>query len=387
MPKSKTSSRALPFTEKEVSLLTRSCLMALKPYVPGRSLEEVQEQYKPPRIVKLGSNENPLGANPRILKAIAKALPEIALYPDASSRLLRKTIADFNGVSPDQVMVGNGSDEVLLMLALAFLNPADKICLSNHTFSEYEFSGTVVNAAIQRVPLKDLRYDLPGFAKTLSQKPRMIFLCNPNNPTGNYFTHSELEKLLNLTPRRCLVIVDEAYAEYATAKDFPRALELMRRFPNLVVTRTFSKIYGMAGMRLGYGIGDATLIRQTLRVKTPFNINRLVQVAGMEALKDKGFVGRSLQLNRRGKTQLEKGFQKLGIRFLPTQANFICFETPVIPAVELCENLMRQGMIIRPLKSFSLPNWCRVTIGTQEQNRFFLDRLASCLALSSPPNP
>jgi histidinol-phosphate aminotransferase len=366
------------FSEADILALARPSIQALKPYVPGRSIEEVKAQYNPARIVKLGSNENPLGANPKVLKAIAKVLPKISLYPDGSSRALREALAAYCGVSADEVIVGNGSDEILLMIALAFVKPGERVVVSENTFSEYEFSGRVLDAEIVKVPLRDFRYDVAGFAKTLKLKPRMLFLCNPNNPTGNYFTHAELEGLLKKTPRACLVVVDEAYGDYATEKDFPRCLELMKKYPNLLVARTFSKLFGLAGLRLGYGLGDAGLLRETLRVKTPFNVNLLVQTAAVTALADKAFVRKSLAVNNKGRLQIEAGFRKLGLFYLPTQANFICFRVPR-PAVDLCEDLLKRGMIIRALKSFGLPEWCRVTIGTAEQNRFFLAELSKAL--------
>ncbi len=382
MPKARNASPAgastSAYTPAEILKLARPSIQALKPYVPGRSIDEVRAQYNPARIVKLGSNENPLGASPKVLKALERALPSISLYPDGSSRALRAALAKHNRVSGDQVVVGNGSDEILLMIALAFLREGERVVISENTFSEYEFSGRVAGAEIVKVPLRELRYDLEAFGKALKLRPKALFLCNPNNPTGTYFTHAELQRLLERTPRNCLVVVDEAYGDYATARDFPRCASLMRTFPNLIVTRTFSKLHGIAGLRLGYALGDAGLLRETLRVKTPFNVNLLVQTAAMTALDDKAFVKRSLSVNVKGKAQLEKGLKKLGLPFLPTQANFICFRVPR-PAVDVCEDLLRRGMIIRALRSFDLPDWCRVTIGTAEQNRFFLGTLADVL--------
>jgi histidinol-phosphate aminotransferase len=372
----KASARGL--SESDILALARPSIQALKPYVPGRSIEEVKAQYSPKRIVKLGSNENPLGANPKVLKAVAKVLPKVSLYPDGSSRELRAALAAYCGVNPDQVIVGNGSDEILLMIALAFVKPGERVVVSENTFSEYEFSGRVLDAEIIKVPLREMRYDVAGFIRTLALKPKMMFLCNPNNPTGNYFTHAELESLLKKAPRECLVVVDEAYGDYADEKDFPRCLQLMRKYPNLLVARTFSKLFGLAGLRLGYGLGDAGLLRETLRVKTPFNVNLLVQTAAVTALADKAFVKKSLSVNTKGRAQIEAGLRKLGLFYLPTQANFICFRVPR-PAVELCEDLLKRGMIIRALKSFGLPEWCRVTIGTTEQNRFFLAELSKAL--------
>jgi histidinol-phosphate aminotransferase len=370
--------RKASFSDAEILKLARPAIQALKPYVPGRSIDEVKAQYNPPRIVKLGSNENPLGANPKVLRAVAKVLPKASLYPDGSSRELREALANYCGVKADQVIVGNGSDEILLMMALAFVKPGERVVVSENTFSEYEFSGRVLDAKIVKIPLRDYRYDLKAFAQALAQKPKMLFLCNPNNPTGNYFTHAELEALLKKAPRECLVVVDEAYGDYATAKDFPRCLELMRKYPNLLVARTFSKLFGLAGLRLGYGLGDPGLLRETLRVKTPFNVNLLVQTAAVTALNDKAFIRKSLSVNNKGRAQIEAGLRKLKLFYLPTQANFICFRVPR-PAVDLCEDLLKRGMIIRALKSFGLPEWCRVTIGTAEQNRFFLAELKRVL--------
>ncbi len=367
------------YTEAEILALARPSIQALKPYVPGRSIEEVREQYGVKRIVKLGSNENPLGTSPKALKAATQALAKSSLYPDGASRALRGDIAAHCGVATENIVVGNGSDEILLNIALAFVKVGEKVVISENTFSEYEFSGRVLGAEIVKVPLRDLRYDLAGFAKTLSQKPKMLFLCNPNNPTGTYFTHAELLALLKKTPRTCLLVVDEAYGDYATAPDYPRCVELMRTYPNLLVARTFSKLYGLAGLRLGYGMGDSGLLRETLRVKTPFNVNLVVQAAASAALTDKAFVKKSLSVNVKGRAQIEAGLKKLGLPYLPTQGNFICFKVPC-QAIDLCEDLLERGMIIRALKSFGLPEWCRVTIGTKEQNTFFLKELKSVLS-------
>jgi histidinol-phosphate aminotransferase len=367
-----------PLDEKRVLKLARKCIQALKPYVPGKSIEEVRAKYGVGQITKLGSNENPLGANPRVIAALQGALARASLYPDGASRALRQALAEANGLAPGQVMVGNGSDEVLLMIAAAFLNPGEKVLVSENTFSEYEFSGRVLDGKIVKIPLKKFRYDLAAFRKKLRLKPKLVFLCNPNNPTGTYFTHAELRALLEAAPANTLVVVDEAYAEYATAADFPRCLELLREFPNLIVSRTFSKIHGMAGLRLGYAYADALLIREAARVKTPFNVNLLVQAAAPAALLDKDFVRRSLENNNVGRAFLEARFREMEIEFLPTQANFICFRTPR-PAVDLCEDLLKQGMIIRALRSFGLDYWNRVTIGTPEQNERFIAALRSVL--------
>ncbi len=364
--------------EERVLRIARQSIQVLKPYVPGKSIEEVKAKYNPPEITKLGSNENPLGASAKVIAAIRKALPRISLYPDGASQALRQALAQANGLTSDQVLVGNGSDEVLLMIAAAFLNPGETVLVSENTFSEYEFSGRVLDGTIVKVPLQDHRYDLKGFREKLALKPKLVFLCNPNNPTGSYFSHAELLALLEAAPPDTLVVVDEAYGEYATAKDFPRSVELLSAFPNLIISRTFSKIFGMAGLRLGYALAHALLVREVGRVKTPFNVNLLVQAGGLAALADKGFRARSIRNNNSGRDFLAAEFRKRGLEAIPTQANFICFRTDR-PAVDLCEELLQRGMIIRALRSFGLDYWNRITIGTPAQNRRFLKALDSVL--------
>ncbi|MDQ3003686.1 MAG: histidinol-phosphate transaminase, partial [Fibrobacterota bacterium] len=318
----KSALSAAGWDEASILKVARKSIQVLKPYVPGKSIEEVRARYNPTSITKLGSNENPLGPSPEVLKALHEAIPRVSLYPDGASRDLRQALADEYDISPDEIMVGNGSDEILLMIAAAFLNPGETVLVSEHTFSEYEFSGRVMDGKILKIPLKGFRYDLAGFRMKLTPAPKLIFLCNPNNPTGSYFSQSELETLLEAASPRTLVVVDEAYCEYADAPDFPRTLELMNRFPNLIISRTFSKIFGMAGLRLGYCFAHPLVIREVARVKTPFNVNLLVQAAALAALKDKGFRKKSIANNLRGRAFLEAELTARGLHFVPTQANF-----------------------------------------------------------------
>lgn len=362
------------FDDAFVLKLARKSIQALKPYIPGKSIDEVRAKYNPPVITKLGSNENPLGASPKVIEALQATLGKVSLYPDGGSRALRQALADRHGLSPDQVMVGNGSDEVLLNIAGAFLNPGEAVLCSEHTFSEYEFSGRVFDGKVVKVPLKDLRYDLAGFRRRLKLKPKLIYLCNPNNPTGNYFSHDELLALLRETPRSTLVVLDEAYCEYATAGDFPRSVSLLSEFPNLIVSRTFSKIFGMAGLRLGYGFAHPLVVRECGRVRTPFHVNLPSQAAALAALADTDFTTRSVDNNNRGRLFLEAAFRRLGLEFLPTQGNFICFKVSR-PAVDVCEDMLKQGVIARALRSFDLDYWIRVTIGKAEQNERFVGAL------------
>jgi histidinol-phosphate aminotransferase len=382
-PKSKTGAKKKAqaprdWDEASILAIARKSIQALKPYVPGKSIEEVRAKYNPPSVTKLGSNENPLGSSAKVLEAMQAALHRVSLYPDGSSRELRAALAEAHGLVPDQIMVGNGSDEVLLLIAAAFLNPKETVLVSENTFSEYEFSGRVMDGRIVKIPLKKNRYDLAGFKKKLAARPKLVFLCNPNNPTGSYFSHAELEDLLRAAPPETLVVVDEAYCEYADAPDFPRSLELLRAFPNLIISRTFSKIFGMAGLRLGYAFAHPLIIRETARVKTPFNVNLLVQTAAVAAIKDAEFRSRSIANNLEGRAFLEAELGARGLEFIHTQANFVCFRTRR-PAVDLCEDMLKDGVIIRALRSFGLDYWNRVTIGTPEQNRRFLEALDAVL--------
>jgi histidinol-phosphate aminotransferase len=366
------------WTPESILKIARKSIQALKPYVPGKSIEEVKARYQVSEVTKLGSNENPLGASEKVIAAVRDALPRMSLYPDGSSRALREALAAAHGISPDQIMVGNGSDEVLLLIAAAFLNPGERVLVSENTFSEYEFAGRVMDGAIVKIPLKRNRYDLAAFARKLKLKPKLVFLCNPNNPTGSYFTHDELLALLRAAPARTLVVVDEAYCEYADAPDFPRSLELLKAFPNLIVSRTFSKIFGMAGLRLGYAFAHPLLIQETGRVKTPFNVNLLVQAGGLAALDDRKFRDRSVANNKVGRAFLEKELAARGLEAVPTQANFICFKVPR-PAVDVCEDMLKLGLIARALRSFGMDDWIRITIGTPGQNKRFLKALDAVL--------
>lgn len=377
-PRPKAAQPAPGWTEASVLGIARKSIQALKPYVPGKSIDEVRAKYNPVAVTKLGSNENPLGPSMKVMQAVRDAVPRLSLYPDGSSRKLREALAEAHGLEPDQVMVGNGSDEVLLLIAAAFLNPGEKVLVSENTFSEYEFAGRVMDGAIVKIPLKAMRYDLAAFRRKLSLKPKLVFLCNPNNPTGSYFTHAELTALLEAAPARTLVVVDEAYCEYADATDFPRSLELLKRFPNLIISRTFSKIYGLAGLRLGYAFAHPLLIKETARVKTPFNVNVLVQAGALAALHDKAFKAKSIANNLEGRAFLERELGKRGLSPIPTQANFICFKVPR-RAVDVCEDMLKLGLIARALRSFGLDQWIRITIGTPDQNHRFLDALDAVL--------
>ncbi len=350
-------------------------MLELKDYIPGKSIEEVQREFNPPVITKLGSNENALGPSPLALEAIRKQLQFISHYPDSSWCKLKAAGEKALGLDASHLVFGNGSDEILLMITGAFLNPGESELLSENTFSEYEFSTHVFDGEIIRIPLKNYSYDLEGFAEALNPEVRLVFLCNPNNPTGTYFSHAALVKLLSKVPSDTVVVVDEAYGDFATADDFPKTLNLIKDgCPNLVVVRTFSKLYGLASLRIGLAVAAPALAGSMARVRTPFNVNGLGQVAACEAWQDFEHVKRSLEMNREGMKQLRQGLSHLQLRVLDSEANFLCFHLAQ-SASEVALKLLEKGVIARPLKSFGLDEWMRVTVGTKIQNQHFLDTL------------
>lgn len=358
----------------------RNCLLPLRPYVPGSSTEEVAGRYAPARISKMGSNENPLGPGRKAMEAVRNLAGDLSIYPDAACRELRGALAAKGGKKPGNVFIGNGSDEVLLLIAATYLNPGDNVVVSAHTFFNYEFVARVFDGEVRTIPTRDLRYDLPSISAAADARTKLIFLCNPNNPTGLYFTHSELAGFLYSLPRNVLVVVDEAYGEYAEAADIPDTAALMLDFPNLIVTRTFSKAYGLAALRIGYALAEESIVADLRQVKMPFNVNLPAQKAALAALSDADHLRRTLQVNQEGRQALPCALEALECRVLPTQGNFLCFHPPR-PAAAVCESLFRQGVIVRPLHRFGLENWIRVTIGTPNQNAHFLEALTAYLAV------
>jgi len=347
----------------------RDDLRDLKPYTPG--------QHRP-GVLKLASNENPLGPSPLALDAVRESLQGVSVYPDGAARGLRQALADFHGVKLEQVAVGNGSDEIFCLITGAHLNPGDTAVGAENTFSEYEFSVRLFGGTIIKVPLRDGVYDLEAMAQAVTPATRVVFLCNPNNPTGGTFWHDDLERFLERVPATTLVVLDEAYCHYADDPAYPDALALLPRWPNLIVSRTFSKIYGLAAARIGYAIASPELTTHLAVVKQPFNVNGFGQIAAVAALKDTAFVERSLAVNRQGKRFWIQALTERGLFFYPTQANFIAVRVDR-DSKAVFEAMADAGVTIRPLASFGMPKWIRITIGTEEQNALCLRALDHAL--------
>jgi len=344
----------------EESLL-RPLVKEIKDYVPGKNATE-------PGMIKLASNENPFGPSPKALEAITKEASKLHIYPDQKAVLLRDSLSKTLGIESEKIIVGNGSDEIMQIAIATCLKPGEEVIISSNTFSVYEFVTRLFDGSPVFVPLNNYEQDLNSILKAISPKTKAIFLCNPHNPTGTYISNQKLNAFLTSVPDNILVVVDEAYAEFAEAADFPTSLEQTKKHGHVLILRTFSKYYGLAGLRVGYGIACPELIHYMFRTKLPFNVGRLAQVGATAALEDKEFLAKTFQNNSNGKKYLYAELDRLGLDYKKTEANFI-FINIKKSADEMFMELMRAGIIIRPLTSFGLPEAIRVSIGTEEQNK------------------
>lgn len=355
-----------------ITRLIRTCIEKIPPYIPGKPIEEVEREMGLSGVTKMASNENPLGPSKEVRQAITQAMEKVSYYPDANNFYLKEALAEELGVNSDQIIVGSGLDDVNRILAETILKTTDEVVIPQPTFSMYETVTVLMGAKPVLVPGNGLGNDLSALTAAVTKKTKLIFVCNPNNPTGTIVKKDELKEFLKSLPRNILVVIDEAYSDFADDPDFPNGIDLLKEgFDNIIVYRTFSKIHGMAGLRLGFAVSDARLIQNMLKVKDPFNVNLLAQAAGLAALKSKKHVLLSKELVQMGKRSFYKELDELGIEYLPTQANFILINWGR-DSKEIYQFLLQNGIIVRPTHSFGLPNYFRVTFGTAEQNdRFF----------------
>ncbi len=354
-------------------------LAGLSPYPPGKSLEEVRRELglKGP-IYKLASNENPLGPSPRALKALRKSLEDIHRYPEASNRALAEAIARRFGLKPENVVVGNGSNEVIDLLIEALVSPGEEILFSEPSFLMYEKFGAAAGAVLKRVPLKNYRHDLEGLLSAVTPRTRVIFLDHPHNPTGSVLSGEEFEAFLRALPPEILVVLDEAYGEFVRDPQAVRGVDFLRRGFAVAVLRTFSKAYGLAGLRVGYGLMPEDLARVLNAIRQPFNVNLLAQVAAVAALEDEGHLQRTRRLTWEGLDYLSQALSGLGLRPLPSQANFLFVECGR-PARPLYEALLRKGLIVRSMEAYGFPEALRISVGLPEENRALIQALGEIL--------
>jgi len=338
--------------------------------------------YRPPsvppgveRVVDLSSNENPLGPSPKAVAALREAAGTVNRYPDAAGTALKAALARKWGLSPANVALSNGADEWVLLLCLALADPGDEVVMAQGSFISYLLRATEVGAKVVRVPLRDYIHDLEAMAEAITERTRLVFVCNPNNPTGTVVDTAAMEAFLKRVPKRVAVVVDEAYYEYAVNPDYPRSVEYLRTGQeNLIVLRSFSKVYGLAGLRVGYMLANEAIIDYMERVRPPFNVNRLAQAAALAALDDDEHVRRSVEANEAAKDFFYRELTALGLRYIPTHTNFIAVDVGR-PGMEVSKPLLERGFITTPLDGWGVPNHLRFSFGTPEENKAFVAAL------------
>jgi len=349
--------------------LIRNCVERLKSYVPGKPIEELERELGIMGSIKLASNENPLGPSPKAVKAVAESLKNIHRYPDANTYYVREKLADKFRLPINRIIVGNGADELIELVAKTFLSPSEEVIIPEHAFVLYETFALGFDGRAVIVPLSDLSVDLEAMIKAVTPHTKIVFINNPQNPTGKAITRDKISRFLNELPSDVIVVLDEAYIEFSTDPDVGSGLEFLNSYPLLVVLRTFSKIYGLAGLRVGYGFASEAVTSALNRVRQPFNVNSLAQAAALK----------TLALIKEGLAYFYRELERLGLAYIPTQANFLLIETP-LGARETYERMLKQGVIIRPMDSYGLDGYIRVNVGLPDENSRFIHTLESVIA-------
>ncbi len=352
--------------------LVRKHIEDIKPYVPGKPIEEVQRELGLKHVIKLASNENSLGPSPLALKAASGALDGINRYPDSSSFYLKRALSKYLRVREENLIVGNGSDEVIVLATKAFVNEGDEIVIAKPTFLIYEIASRIAGANIKFVPMTNkLKYDLKAMKETITQKTKMVFIANPDNPTGTYVTRDDMAEFFAGFPGNVIVFLDEAYYEFARGfKGYPNGLDYLTK-PNVIVTRTFSKAYGLSGLRVGYGISNPEFVGYMDRTREPFNVNIVAQAAAIAALNDKQFLKKTLEHVKREKEFLYNFFDKQKLKYIPSATNFILVNAER-DSKKVYRRLLEKGIIVRDMKVWGFDSFIRVTIGTREENKKFI---------------
>ena len=363
---------------RDVTKLARKGILGLKPYVPGKPIEEVKRELGLTDLTKLASNENSNGPSPEAIRAIEAELENVFRYPDPSCTVLRGAMAMRLGVGEEMITLANGCDNIIYMIGAAFINEGDEVIMAEPTFPVYESVARIMGGMHVPVKLKNYTHDLDGMAERISPKTKLVFLCNPNNPTGTIVPKAALNRFLTHLPDHVVLVLDEAYFDYVSEKDYPDGISLLGGDLNLIALRTFSKIYGLAGLRIGFAVANGDLIGLMERVREPFPVNRVAQAAALAALRDEKHVERVLRTNEEGKAFLYGQFQRLNIDYVPTQANFI-FVDFKRDSQEIHHALLKEGVIVRPGIIWDYPTSARITIGTMDENRRLIEKLEGIL--------
>lgn len=358
-------------TTKSLRLKVSENVASLVPYPPGKPIEELERELGIKGSIKLASNENPLGPSKKAVEALTKGFSTLHRYPDGSCYYLKEKLSRMLGVSPEMLIFGNGSNEIIELLIRAFLRPGDEAIMADPSFAVYPIVVKSVGGVAVNVPLKDMRHDLKAMAGLINKKTKLIFVANPNNPTGTMVDAAEFAEFMKKVPEDVVVCVDEAYFEFVGSGDFPDTLSYIKEGRAVLLLRTFSKIYGLAGLRVGYGVAHPDLVDYLNRVRQPFNVNSLAQLAALAALDDTEHLENTKQNNRKGLLYLFDEMKKIGLECVPTEANF--FLIKVGDGKRVYNELLRRGVIVRPMASYNLPEYIRVTVGLPEENRRFLN--------------
>jgi len=361
----------------KVESLVRKNILKSCPYLAGKPIEETKREFGLREVIKLASNENPLGPSPKAIKAIKAALSGINRYPDSRGFYLKNKLAKLYGVCFASIVLGNGSDELIDVIIRTFVEPDEFVLTSESTFLEYGIIAQVNDRKIKRVPLVDFKYNLKGLTAALDKKCKVIFIANPNNPTGTYLNKKEVEAFLKVVPKSTIVVFDEAYDTFIDVNDFPSSLNYIKN-KNVIVLRTFSKAYGLAGLRIGYALADKALAEYMQRVRQPFNVNSLALVAAAAGLEDRSFLKRLYRSNLSGKKFLYAQFKQLGFSYLPSVTNFILLDTGK-DGYQVFQSLLKLGVIVRAMDEYGLKNFVRVTIGNSWENTKFIKAFKKCL--------
>ena len=364
---------------KDFLTLAAKGVQGLQPYQPGKPIEELERELGISNIVKLASNENPMGPSEKVVAAITNAVADISRYPDGSAFALKEKLSQLHGVTSDQITIGSGSSEVLELTARIFLGAGESAIVSQHAFVVYRLYIQSLAAKAIVVPASDWGHDLEAMADAIDDKVRIIFIANPNNPTGTHVTFSAIEAFLSRVPTNVIVLLDEAYFEYVSLAEYATGVPLISKYPNLVVTRTFSKAYGLAALRIGYSISHPDIADLLNRLRPPFNVTTPALDGALAALEDQPYLVESRRVNSEGMHQLTTGLEALGLKYIPSVGNFITFELPE-GSMGMYEALLRKGVIVRPIGVYEMPNHLRVSIGLPEENEKFLTALKVLLA-------
>lgn len=352
----------------------------LQPYVPGKPIEELERQFGITNAIKLASNENPLGPSQAALKAITEASKDISLYPDGNGFKLKSALAKKFNLAAEQITLGNGSNDVLEMLVRAFVNPGDEVVFSEHAFAVYPIATQAVGGKGVVTKAANYGHDLNAMHDAVTAKTKLLFIANPNNPTGTYLPLADIRAFLDKIPERVIVVLDEAYVEYNDESE--SSVSWLVDYPNLVITRTFSKAYGLAGLRVGYAMSHPEVADLLNRVRQPFNVNILALNAALATLDDQDYLQQTRAVNEAGMQQLTQGFRAMGLNYIPSRGNFISVDVKT-NGVETYEALLAEGVIVRPVANYGLPRHLRVSIGLEAENQRFLDALATVLGINS----